>query len=212
MVTWGWLAVLISLYSAVLTDPHFFRGSSGIQEFMAWLLAGSVAMSAAGSFRRERETGVLELLLVTPLGESQIISGRLRGLWSQFLPTFALLLGIWSYFASFSPDANNAGTIMFFGVTFLALPVIGLYFSLRCRNFITAYLSTLVVGLLGPVILSALLGWLGWLYDARSAFFSLDARASLRAAVCQLFLAAFCWVCLRQRLRKRAFPLERPEK
>src|SRR5664280_1738223 len=97
LVTWGWFAVLISIYSAVLTDRHFFQDANPLQEIMAWLLAGSMAMSAAASFQRERETGVLELLLVSPLGENQILSGRLRGLWGQFLPAVVLLLAVWSY-------------------------------------------------------------------------------------------------------------------
>ena len=31
LVTWGWFAVIISLYSAVLTDHSFFRTSSGLR-------------------------------------------------------------------------------------------------------------------------------------------------------------------------------------
>ena len=54
LVTWGWFAVLISIYSTMLTDRHFFEDANGLQELMAWLLAGSMALSAAGSFRRER--------------------------------------------------------------------------------------------------------------------------------------------------------------
>ena len=46
----------------------------------------------------ERESGVLELLLVSPLGEKQIIAGRLSGLWGQFAPAAVLLLAIWAYF------------------------------------------------------------------------------------------------------------------
>ena len=36
-------------------------------------------MSAAGSFRRERESGVLELLLVSPLGEGLFVKERHDG-------------------------------------------------------------------------------------------------------------------------------------
>jgi hypothetical protein len=53
MVTWGWLAVIISLYSAVINDARFFREYHALQTYMAWLLAGSIAMSASGSFRRD---------------------------------------------------------------------------------------------------------------------------------------------------------------
>ena len=110
-MTWGWFAVILSLYSAVLTDHNFFHTSSGVQQAMAWLLGGSLAMSAAGSFRRERESGVLELLLVSPLGEGDIISGRLRGLWSQFLPAFGLLLGLWGYFTNLFPDHQDGSAV-----------------------------------------------------------------------------------------------------
>ena len=90
LVTWSWFAIIISVQSAVLTDSNFFRSYGGAQAVMAWLLAGSMAASAAGSFRRERETGVLELLLVSPLTTGQIIGGRLRGLWGQFLPSIVM--------------------------------------------------------------------------------------------------------------------------
>ena len=174
LVTWGWLAVVISIYSAVLTDHNFFRSYSGMQRAMAWLLVGSVGLSAAGSFRRERESGVMELLLVSPLGETEIIRGRLRGLWGQFLPAFVLLLGLWAYFVSLpylgtrSP-AEDVQAIVFFAVTYLTLPVVGLYFSLRCRNFMTGLFCTLLFGLLVPMVAPAL-HWLDWLaVDCRTA-------------------------------------------
>jgi len=205
LVTWGWFAVIISLYSAVFTDRNFFRGYSEIQRLMAWLLAGSMAMSAAGSFRRERESGVLELLLVSPLGESQIISGRLGGLWGQFLPAFGLLLAIWAYFSHLFRGDGDAEAILYYAVTFLALPVIGLYFSLRCRNFISAFLATIVVGLIVPLLLPALLKFL-WSFDT---FAPWEIGPSGRAAFFQAILSCICWFALHDRLKRRAFPLER---
>ena len=212
LVTWGWFAVLISVYSAVLTDRSFFRDANPLQARMAWLLAGSMAMSAAGSFRRERETGVLELLLVSPLGENQIISGRLRGLWAQFLPAFGLLLLVWAYLSSFLPYGSRAGVILFFAVTFLSVPVFGLYFSLRCRTFITAFMATLAVGLLLPLVLAAVVRslWLAYVLSAHR--FSWVMGPGVSAAICQSLLAIFCWDRLYRRLKKRAFPLERTER
>jgi ABC-type transport system involved in cytochrome c biogenesis permease component len=215
LVTWGWLAVLISIDTLAVTEP---RSAKGFQEIMAWLLAGSIAMSAAGSFRRERETGMLELLLVSPLSESQIISGRLRGLWGQFFPTAGLLLVIWVYLSTFVPDSSGARVILFFAVTFLSVPVVGLYFSLRCRNFITAFLATVGVGLLLPLILPDLAKVVWQAYVRTSAHFSWERfdvswemRPCVSAAVCQILLAAFYWNRLHRRLRKRGFPLQRSE-
>ncbi len=209
LVTWGWMAVLISVYSTVLTDHHFFWISNRIQELMAWLLAGSMAASAAGSFRRERETGVLELLLVSPLGEGQIISGRLRGLWSQFLPAAGLLLAVWLYCSSFMPDGSGTGVFLFYAMTFLSLPVFGLYYSLRCRNFLTAFLWTTAMGLLLPLALAEFVTYLRYVYGDPRPGFVPELRASALAAVCQALLAVNCWWWLYHRLKQRAFPLQR---
>src|SRR5207245_789652 len=72
------------------------------------------------------DTVSLELLLVSPVGEAEILFGRLRGLWGQFFPSFAILLGIWMYFSALfsSPDDN---AISFYGMSFFTIPVIGLY-------------------------------------------------------------------------------------
>jgi len=221
-VTWGWFAVIISLYSALLTDRDFFRGYSSMQRAFAWALAVTIGMSAAGSFQRERETGVLELLLVSPLGESAIIWGRLRGLWGQFLPAVVVLLGIWLYFSSLFNNITDSDIILFHAATFAALPVIGLYFSLRCHGFITAFLLTLAIGLVVPLLLPALLAfawqtYLGmnyWGVIAPRSFAVASATPGpirnpyATAATCQIVLAVIYWKALYRRLRTRAFRLE----
>ena len=151
LVTWGWFAVMISVYSAALSNADVNRSLDILQRFMAWLLLGIVAVSASGSFQRERETGVLELLLVSPMRIGQIIGGRLRGLWGQFLPALLLLLGIWAFLSTFFPARRGTGVLIeFFCGAFLTLPVIGLYYSLRRGTFISAFLSTVFVGLAVP--------------------------------------------------------------
>jgi ABC-type transport system involved in multi-copper enzyme maturation permease subunit len=209
LVTWGWFAVLISVYSTIFTDRYFFRVANPIQELMAWLLAGSMAASAAGSFQRERETGVLELLLVSPLGESQIISGRLRGLWGQFFPAAGLLLAVWAYCSSFLPNGGNAGVFAFYAATFASVPVFGLYYSLRCRNFLSAFLFTTAVGLLLPLFLVQTLIAAWSAYVNSTPFVLGDVRAAGLAAGCQVFFALCCWWRLHRRLKQRAFPLGR---
>jgi len=117
-------------------------------------------------------------------------------------------LAIWAYFASIFTDESQGAAIWFFAITFLSLPVIGLYYSLRCRNFIAAYLSTLAVGLLAPVVVPSLLQLI-WDRDIMSNFVPWELRLSGRVSLVQLVIAAFCWFELRDRLRKRRFPLER---
>ena len=222
LVTWGWFAVIISLYSALLTDRDFFRGYGAMQNAIAWLLAITIAMSAAGSFQRERETGLLELLLVSPLGESTILWGRLRGLWGQFLPAVALLLGIWFYFSSFLQDATQVEVLMFHATSFATLPIVGLYFSLRCRGFVAAFLATLALGLFAPLVLPVLLAFAWRVYAGINYLGVIAPRPLLLrgwasgwtanpyslAAACQIVLAAILWQRLYRRLRSRAFHLE----
>ncbi len=209
LVTWGWLAVIVSIYSAVLTDRNFFRDSSTIQNTMSSLLGGSLAMSAAGSFRRERESSMMELLLVSPLSEGKIIFGRLRGLWGQFLPAFGLLLGVWAYSSNLVPDFEDGGKVLFHAIAFLTLPVIGLYFSLRCRNFIAAFVLTLAVGFLSPILLAALFRLLRWIYGDFNSFASWQMWPSVDSTAIQIILAALCGRALLWRLKHRAFPFAR---
>jgi hypothetical protein len=217
LVTWGWFAVIVSLYSAALTDRDFFRGYSTMQRAIAWLLALTVGLSAAGSFQRERETGVLELLLVSPLGESAIIWGRLRGLWGQFLPAVTLLLGIWLYMNGLLRNSADGEVILFHAATFLTLPMIGLCFSLRCRGFISAFLWTLAVGLLGPLALSLVFEFVWWSYNGPIPGSSIPmtpfsssvfTQPYVSAGCCQFILAAIFWQQLRRLLRKRSFQLD----
>jgi ABC-type transport system involved in multi-copper enzyme maturation permease subunit len=147
MVTWGWFAVMISIFTAAIRQNDEIRALNQFEVFMAWLLLGVMAVTAAGSFRRERETGVLELLLVSPMSEGQIIGGRLRGLWGQFLPALIALLGIWAYLSGLYPGTKaDPGMVQFFCNSFVTLPVIGLYYSLRRSNFISSFLFTAFMG------------------------------------------------------------------
>ena len=74
------------------------------------IFVGSIALSAAGSFRRERELGaVTELLLVAPLRVGQIVAGRVRSLWGQFLPAVTLFLAVWWFFSPVSGPLSGVG-------------------------------------------------------------------------------------------------------
>src|SRR5882672_11466528 len=83
MVKWAWCFFIICVeivFSANSSDLYSAQAGLGLV-----LLLG-LTFSATGSFRKELESGAFELLLVTPLRERQIIAGRARGLWRQFLP------------------------------------------------------------------------------------------------------------------------------
>jgi ABC-type transport system involved in cytochrome c biogenesis permease component len=206
LVAWSWIAVLISVYTYLLTDSFFGRRVVELQSALGWLLVGSMAAGAAGSFRRERETGVLELLLVSPLQAGEIVSGRLRGIWTQFLPAFVLWAGVWVYLETFVPSRNAFGLIVAFLCRFLMFPVVGLYFSLRCRGFLTAFVLTLAVG-------AGLLRATAW-FPSLLPDGGLEALGESRVwlvftVLSHGLVAVFTARALVRRLERRAFPLER---
>jgi len=211
LVTWIWFAIIVSVQTTAMTDNAFFRGYAVWETFLAWLLTVSIAASAAGSFRRERETGVLELLLVSPLTSGQIIGGRLRGLWGQFLPSIVLLLGVWIHFATILPYQNaSLSPVRFFAVTYLVLPVIGLYFSVSCRHFIQAFLLTLSTVVAGPVLAIAVLRFVWWsATDGLVEFRIASPATGAGASAMQFVFAGVFGGLLYRRLETRSFPLER---
>lgn len=151
LVVWSWFAIVLCVYSSLFSNLALYeRGFHYLQSILATLLAGSMAVCAAGSFRRERETGVLELLLVAPLREWQVILGRVKGLWAQFLPAIVLLCAVWLYGATFLSNTNELLSVIGFLVTFATIPVVGLYFSLAKSNFIAALVWTILVQVVLP--------------------------------------------------------------
>jgi ABC-type transport system involved in multi-copper enzyme maturation permease subunit len=213
LVAWSWIAVLISIYSYVVTESFYLQRLDGLQSALGWLLTGSVAASAAGSFRRERETGVLELLLVSPLSARQIVLGRLRGLWAQFLPAFAFWLAVWLYFERVVPESIPLGRVGFFVSLYFVLPVVGLYFSLRCRSFLTAFVLTVLVGyglpsIAGRAAAAGLLA-VGDVAGAPAVSVGPGGFATLASLLAQAGLACWAWLRLTRALERRAFPLER---
>ncbi|HYG35855.1 MAG TPA: hypothetical protein VEC99_13775 [Clostridia bacterium] len=212
LVVWSWLAVVVCIYSSLFANFYLYqRGFHDAQNFLASLLAVSMALSAAGSFRRERETGVLELLLVAPIQEWHIIRGRLLGLWTQFTPAIALLFLVWTYCGSFfslNPSQEYVSVLLHL-VTFATLPVVGLYFSLAKSNFIAALLWTLLTGWVVPYSLAQIIGlWKTWMFGPTFPS-QLETWPAL-SPIIQILLAGILARRLHDNLKHRKFALDRP--
>ena len=99
-------------------------------------------------------------------------------------------------------------------MAFLTMPVFGLYFSLRCRNFLSAFVFAVAIGLLLPLVLAEVIRWLWWrtiygpLYYMN---FEWAMAPNVLSAACQGILAVFFWDRMCSRLRRRAFPLQRAD-
>jgi hypothetical protein len=161
MVKWGWCLTIIVVEIIFSTN---YDDLYGAQAGLALILLLGLTFSATGSFREELETGAFELLLVTPLRERQIIIGRLRGLWQQFLPAIFVYGAGSIYLASGWHDQSRAreAWLAFAGImtSFCTLPLIGLYFSVLRWNFFAAWLVACTIGI-APAWLGRVFG-VGW--------------------------------------------------
>ncbi|MGD1083217.1 MAG: ABC transporter permease subunit [Verrucomicrobiota bacterium] len=66
------------------------------QYLLLAILAAAMTFAGVNSFLKEKKSGALELLLITPVSSNQIIFGRVWGLWRQFLPAGLTLLLVWA--------------------------------------------------------------------------------------------------------------------
>jgi ABC-type transport system involved in multi-copper enzyme maturation permease subunit len=206
LTKWSW-CIFVLLVECVFSESlsDLSRG----QDWLVLLLLGGIAMSAAGSFRRELETGALELLLVTPLRVSDLITGRMRGIWMQFLPSVGLM-----FVAMYVTNA-----MMFWGRRceemtlliggYVILPVVGLYFSLTRKTLLTSWLGTCGVGVLLPWFLSSWLTRFLVLFTPVGPLHALGPPQDVVLLVLQGIVGAAVGLLLHQRLAHRRFVFTR---
>lgn len=218
LVMWSLLAVMVSFYSAFLTSAAFGKAFDEVQYFLGWLTIAALTMSSAGSFRRERESRVLELLLVSPLSEWAIISGRIRGLWSQYAPAFGLFVFVSLYMESSWGNLASyralIGPMIFFTAAFVAVPIVGLDCSLAQTGFFSALASTVLIAIVLPFIGPFFLAWLVYLWDSwvGTSFYRRDWSDSYYfyvSAFLELVLALAFSLLMHRNLRYRRFRFER---
>jgi ABC-type transport system involved in multi-copper enzyme maturation permease subunit len=195
MTKWGWCLFMVVMETFFIsTDVMGFMDD---QYFLAQLLLLGMSYSAADSFIRERRSGAMELILVTPLSVRQIVVGRLKGVWGQFLPALAVMLVSVSYGLTLSGYHRIHFSATFLMASLVVIPVIGVYFSLRRRSFIAAWVLT---GLTGYVLPSAVgtLASVFWPWDWSSL-------AEWLVVLFQIWLGRWAWVRLHKNLATRNF-------
>ena len=83
-------------------------GMMDAQFLMLLIFAAAYTFVGINGFLTEKQSGALELLLVTPMSPNQIIWGRVWGLWQQFLPAGATLLLLWLFAHCLNPFPINS--------------------------------------------------------------------------------------------------------
>jgi hypothetical protein len=217
MVMFGWLAAVIGVLGGVVGQLDFWLHASRryrvdwIQVLVAVPLLISMAVTAAGSFRRERESGMLELLLVSPIREGALVWGRLRGLYLQFLPAVVALVVGWSFLLMLNPRAtmDRLTPVLWFLVWFGTVPCIGLYSSLRYSNFMISLLTALMLAWGVPVVFGFAWAWLVFILDPNAVRPLALADTKPVQAFAVVVLAGSAVQQLIRRLKHRRFRLDR---
>lgn len=217
MVMFGWLAVVIGVLSGVAGQIDFWLFANRryrvdwIQVLVVVPLLISMAATSAGSFRRERESGVLELLLVSPIREWELVWGRLRGLYAQFLPAVVALVVGWSFLLMLPRwvSVERLAPVLWFVVWAAAVPCVGLYCSLRHSNFMIALLTTLLLAWGVPVVLGFAWAWFVFIADPGAVRALTLGETKPFQALVVVILAGLAVQQLVRRLERRRFNLSR---
>jgi ABC-type transport system involved in multi-copper enzyme maturation permease subunit len=151
------LLVMIETYS--VTERSLSYGFLELQLQMGFVLMLILAITAASSFQREKENGAFELLLVAPFTEGSLLNGRLRAVWSYYLPALLTLAApvwlafTWNEARSFPLSGQEAiefARAVSLGLSVLTIPLAGLWLALRSRRFIMNLIGTVLFGLVLP--------------------------------------------------------------
>jgi ABC-type Na+ efflux pump permease subunit len=193
LTKWGWcLALLVTEFFMLFVSP-------GGQPQLTTVLSLGVAFSATGSFRRERQSGLLEILLVTPLSVRQLMAGRLWGIFSHFCPALAVLVVCWNgdrLLNHHEFQANPLALVVPNPLAFVALMVVGLYLSLWRLNFLVVWLLAWTLAFFMPAFCAVTLGRFEVMHPIKIV--------ALTSAF-QVALAAACWFLLRRNMEQRRF-------
>lgn len=189
LTKWGWA---ILLFFAQVKMLFQVRRYVDYQLQLYALVAFGIAFSAAASFRAERQSGALELLLVTPVSAAKLLWGRLQGIWFHFLPPIAILATVWIMGPQWISLPHHY--LFYLAGAYFCIPPIGFYISLLTSNVLVSWLVTLFFSMLIP-------------YAVLNAFNFSRAEKPIVFFSVQAFLALGAFYLLHENLAKRRFAL-----
>lgn len=199
---WGWCIAVVIVECLLLAEPGAYYNFADNQPAIAAAVCIGLAFSASTSFRRERENGALELLLVTPLREPQIIFGRLFGVWKQMLPAL-IIIGLAINASIWVRNRVPWEVHTIIASTVLAVPLIGLYLSLKIKQFLFAWFLTVLLGMLLPWLVTVVTMLI---FDKAGMAFLVEMEViSLLFLFIQWNIALWCIRSLFRNLKQRTF-------
>jgi len=196
LTKWGWFLVVLVAELVVLgsADP---RDAPHSRFFLPAGLSLAIAFSAVASFRRENETGLLELLLVTPLSVRQLLRGRIWGICCHYFPAVSVFLVLaWGDHLLNQRAYPTTHLVWTFLLAFFSMTIVGLYFSLGKLNFFLAWLLTWTLAFLLPIATTIAL--VRWDELPRITVFGLPLAF-------QIAIGLIAWFLLERKIRLRTF-------
>lgn len=225
---WGALLGLACIETLLISTNPSLSGLIETQTVLLWCLLLMITLKSTTSFQYEKESGAIELILVTPITERKLVVGRLLAVLQYYLPIIAGLAAF--TVMAFWFDANRFGmsdynlrrllSALNLWLSVLSIPAVGLFFALRCKTYIPALAWTC-----GLTIFAAPLAWgvwqnLVWFLSARmewSVGYSLAALTEVLSSwlpwlaypIYHLALVLKCRTGAVRALEKRSFTVEK---
>jgi ABC-type transport system involved in cytochrome c biogenesis permease component len=183
ILSWGLIGLVLPLWICFVLVMFVSPRNGGDTAFEAAMYIAFglhilfkclVAVEATRRLSDDRQSGALELLLVTPLNEKQILTGQRRALWHHFkVPLFVLLainlVLIWILNGPNPMKISDYGMIslVFVGGTialpldFYALGWVGMWMGLRAKRHNRAVMGTLLRVMVTPWLAFIFIMFLG---------------------------------------------------
>ena len=155
LAKWGWCALALFGELVVIVLSVGSRGYHPGHLVLAAMVALGIALAGANSFRTERLTGAIELLLVAPLSPLKLIGGRLWGIWVHFLPAVAIISFCWISAAPLLHGRPSEAAMLV--SCYIFLPMIGLCISMLPWNTLVSWVAIYLVGAIAPFSVGLLL-------------------------------------------------------
>jgi ABC-type Na+ efflux pump permease subunit len=206
---WG-LCLLFVVLECVVIDGNDPDALDSLLTALFLVLAAAYTYAGINGFLREKKSGALELILVSPLSVRQIIFGRVWGLWKQFLPSAMLLLASDIAVHVLVPQGSILSHGQWLSIKnwiwvkdfeivaiYLTLPILATYCALQFKSLFAGAALTVTV-MFGPA---------AWLFslDYLIQTFSDVLGACIVIAFGYVLLAKSVLWLLRQNLHRRSY-------
>jgi ABC-type transport system involved in multi-copper enzyme maturation permease subunit len=162
---WGVLLGLVAIQTLLITNNPSLSGLYEAQTILLWCLLLMITLKSTTSFQYEKESGAIELILVTPITERKLVSGRLAAVLQYYLP---IIIGLAAFTAAafwldsrplrlYDYELRRLQSSLNLWLGIFSIPAVGLFFALRCKTYIPALLWTS-----GLTIFAGPIAWAVW--------------------------------------------------